>query len=166
MNKLEQKIRDKEATVDGYKLEDLMLSDFMVWLYNTYIQPEIRISIFHIENEGSFGGEYGAMQGAISKGKGKRKGVLDVCSVYEGILSWMEFKLPKIGKFSNEQLTFIGLQVGWDRDVFIIRNFDFFKFVVENILLQGVYLGGGIFTTIEQVKIKHCDIRINKNKIS
>ncbi len=122
MNKWEQKIRiceqewhrdlfikhrngtkSKLPDVQGYILEDAMLSDCMVWLNNTHKPHEIKlkngnivnelISIYHIENEGTFGGKYGAMQGAISKGKGKKKGVLDLCSNYLGLTCYIEAKL-------------------------------------------------------------------------
>ena len=182
MNKWEAKIRFKEAEVHsdnfikhkdgsktkkpdtiGYNNEDLMLSDFMVWLSNTHsinanpirlkngTDTSELISIFHIENEGNSTGLGGLIQGAISKGKGKKKGVLDNLSLYLGIPNWMEFKLED-GTFSDEQLYFISLMCGWNIPVFIIRKFDFFKFVIEEVILVGKKLVGGIYTNIEQVK--------------
>lgn len=149
LTKLEE-IRLRESK--GYEKEDLMLSDFMVHLNNTFkdTNPDFVKTIFHIENEGNTGGDWGKIQGAISKGKGKKKGVLDVLNVYINI-NWMEFKL--IGKgFSDEQLDFIRLVISWGQPVFIIRTFDFFWYVVNEIFLKGVKLKGRIYTNIEQIK--------------
>ncbi len=173
MNIWEQKIRIKESEIHtdlfvqhkngtkspkpnivGYLKEDAMLSDYMVWLNNTHTDDQIRRSIFHIENEGTFGGKYGAMQGAISKGKGKKKGVLDVCSVYMGNVLFMEFKLNSSGTFSDEQLDIIGDLQSWSICVFVIRSFDFFKFCIEEVILKGLRLGGGIWVNREQIKNK------------
>ena|ERR1700735_2296254 len=131
----------------GYEDEDLMLSDFMTYLSNEmkHKNPELDKTIFHIENEGNSGGKMGAIAGAISKGKGKKKGVLDVESVYLGITNWMEFKLAD-GEFSDEQLDFIRLVVGWGQAVFIIRNFDFFWWVVIEVILAGKKVKGGVYT--------------------
>lgn len=171
MNFWEQKIRHKESELHtnlktksgkklpdliGYNSEDLQLSDYMVWAYNTHNDPILRQSYFHVKNEGTRGGMEGARDGAIDKGKGKKKGVLDVESVYLGNMLWFEFK-PSWGKFSDEQLTFISSLIGWKKDVFIIKEnqFDFFKYIFENILMRGIALGGGVWTSIEQVKQAH-----------
>ena len=173
MNKWESKIRFKEKEVHpdnkiGYNNEDLMLSDFMVWLTNThkinplYLKPNATnpkdkkpvnelMSIFHIENEGTFGGDYGSMQGAISKGKGKKKGILDNMSCYLGILNFLEFKLDG-GVFSDEQLYFISLLVKWNVPVFIIRDFEMFRFAIEEVILKGIKLKGLVYTNTNQIK--------------
>jgi len=134
----------------GYDNEDLMLSDYMVYLSNSGINEDAIKTIFHIENEGTRGGKEGAIDGAIGKGKGKKKGVLDVESVYLGITNWLEFKL-KDGVFSDEQLDFIRLVTSWGQPVFIIRDFDFFWLVIVEIILKGIRLKGGVYSSIEQV---------------
>ncbi len=170
MNQWEKKIIFKEVEVHtnrktkkgkllpdlvGYNNEDLMLSDYMVWVTNTH--PVLDLSIFHIENEGNTGGLQGSIQGAISKGKGKKKGVLDVESIYLGIMNWLEFKLSDVS-FSQEQIDFIGNLISWNCDVFIIKDregcFSFFKYVIESVILKGIKLGGGVWTNIEQIKAK------------
>ena len=128
-----------------------MLSEFMVWVNNTYIDPALRISVFHVENEGNFGGKQGMISGAISKAKGKKKGVLDVPSVYLGMLCFLEFKIQD-REFSDEQLFFIKCLISWKVDVFIIKKFDFFKFVFEEIIMKKTYLGGGVWNSINQIK--------------
>ncbi len=178
INKWEQKIRISEneihsdlknrkgeylPPVKGYVVEDLMLSDCMVWLNNTHTPNQIKlkngkivndlISIYHIENEGTFGGQYGAMQGAISKGKGKKKGILDIHCCYLGLNCYIEAKLEN-GVFSDEQLHFITLLISWKIDVFVFRNFDFFKYIIEEVILKRRYLGGGVFNTVEQIKTR------------
>ena len=131
----------------GYEDEDLMLSDYMTHLSNHFkhTNPELDKTIFHIENEGNSGGDWGKIQGAISKGKGKKKGVLDVESVYLGITNWLEFKLHD-GDFSDEQLDFIGLITAWGQPVFIIRDFDFFWWVICEVVLKGIKVKGGVYT--------------------
>ena len=140
----------------GYDNEDLMLSDYMVAFNNLYINknPHFVRNVFHIENEGNFGGSFGSFSGAVSKGKGKKKGVLDVECVYLGLMSWMEFKTNE-GKFSDEQILFIQDMVSNGIDVFIIcNNFDLFMFVIKEIWEKRISLGGGIWKSIEQVKNK------------
>ena len=182
MNKWESKIRCEESKIHtglfvqhrdkiktslpdavGYQDEDLMLSDFMVWLNNTHIINPVQLkngkfvnelmSIYHIENEGTTGGKLGAIQGAISKGKGKKKGILDLHCCLFGLNCYLEAKLES-GTFSDEQLYFISLLVDWNIDVFIFRKFDFFKFVIEQVILKKIYLGGGVWNSVEQIKAK------------
>ena len=182
MNKHETKIRYEESKLHtglfiahkngtktslpdstGYQNEDLMLSDFMVWLNNTHIINQVQLknqkyvnelmSIYHIENEGTTGGKLGAIQGAISKGKGKKKGILDLHCCLFGLNCYLEAKLIN-GTFSDEQLYFISLLISWNIDVFIFRKFDFFKFVIESVILKRIYLGGGVWNSIEQIEGK------------
>ena len=172
MNQWEQKIRASESFLHknrltihkdktkspkpdllGYDNEDTMLAEFMTWANNTHIYPSLRRTVFHVENEGNIGGEEGARQGAQSKAKGKKKGVLDVTSVYLGVTCFLEFKL-KSGTFSDEQLDFISDVTSWGMDVFIIVNFDFFKFVYENIVMKGVRLGGSVWVNEAQIRAK------------
>lgn len=134
-------VRHKDGTTSpkpdiiGYLDEDTMLADYMVWLHNTHEWS--RNCIFHIENEGNSGGLQGKIQGARSTAKGKKKGVLDVESVYLGLTIFLEFKLIS-GTFSNEQIDIIKTWSSWGIDIYIIRNFDFFKYVIEEVIYKRV----------------------------
>ncbi len=117
----------------GYLLEDQMLADFMTWAKNEH--PQIRKSIFHIENEGDRSSDFARFKGAQSLSKGKLKGVFDVCCVYEGRLSFAEFKL-KGGSWSKEQVELRDLWGDWAIPIIEITNFADWKYYIRNFVLR------------------------------
>lgn len=129
----QKRVKDKMVDVIGYTSEDAFLADCMCWAKNTY--PQIRKAIFHIENEGDTSSQYARMKGAQSAAKGKLKGVFDVCCVFEGKLSFAEFKLPK-GVWSIEQKELQSLWSQWQIPIYEIRTFDSWKNYIEVVILK------------------------------
>ena len=136
-NQWEQTIRNSESKRNqdgtiGYKSEDKMLSEFMIWARNTY--PKLRKTLFHIENEGVRGGEHGAEDGARSLAKGKLSGVPDVCCVLPSHPCFIEFKLPK-GVYSPKQKELIDYWKEIGVVVYECRNFKDWQAIVEDKIL-------------------------------
>lgn len=133
----EQQLREKE-----YTKEDILLADCMTWAKNTY--PQIRKAIFHIKNEGDSGSKFAKIKASQDLAKGKLKGVFDVQSVYMGHIVFIEFKLPHTN-LSPAQLELAELWSGWSIPIFIVDNFDDFKYIIEKVILTGHLWYGGIY---------------------
>lgn len=113
----------------GYIKEDIMQADFIQWAWATY-PNELRFTLFHIENEGSESGGYGAFRGGQALSKGKLAGVFDNLCVFNNRMVWIELKLPGKTLSDNQKK----LKEKWEKmgiEIFVVTTFEEWKRVIE-----------------------------------
>jgi hypothetical protein len=104
--------------------EDKLLAECHKWLWNTY--PFTRGLAWHVANER----KVSLVEGSLLKAKGVLAGVPDYVFNFNGKTTYFEFK-SAIGRLKNSQENVIESLINSGFEVYIIRDFDTFKNIID-----------------------------------